>query len=466
MDVRKFLLRFIIGLFLSIYMWVNFFVFPVHAGFSSLDSCSAQPNCAAAFVTNSQIRSQILSTQTVPLNNIVQFSRVSNGVVTSSGSVAFTKFSNPIISAGAGYVGGNKIKDLLVDFFTEEDIDSLRDDAIQKFCEQYPENPNCNVRDVVYSRGGWTVKDLYLNFDIISYNDEELVLERLNTSTPESGLIVPLAKPYNNFEIHKQVNSYGSRKWDTLVIVYGVSDDGYDWNEWDTDSRNTAVSLLTDEEIIQKVDSEPMTNSFEELEDDEDLYVEIPHISDDLDIASTSVFQNENSSTSNNPDNNGTSNENDTETGGSTSTETGTTGNGGNTSVENPDGEQSPGEPDDTEDTIPPPDTGEEVDGEPEQEPELEEETASENPVEVPTIEQIEPKTFDAPNFLEYGVSVFSDKFPFDIFGDLSNEEFQNECPSYSFFGNSYELCPIKDFLEILKIPVIIGFLIRTYHSL
>jgi hypothetical protein len=84
-----------------------------------------------------------------------------------------------------------------------------------------------------------------------------------------------------------------------------------------------------------------------------------------------------------------------------------------------------------------------------------------------PTITPIAPTEFTGENWLSHGINVFSNKFPFDIFGNLDNEGIvSNECPTYTFFEHPFELCPIKDFIVILKYPVIIGFTIRIFHSI
>jgi hypothetical protein len=68
-------------------------------------------------------------------------------------------------------------------------------------------------------------------------------------------------------------------------------------------------------------------------------------------------------------------------------------------------------------------------------------------------------------NWLAYGISVFSNKFPFDLFsGTVATVA--PECPSVTFFTKSFELCPIRDLIGFLRIPVIIGFLIWSFMSI
>jgi hypothetical protein len=84
----------------------------------------------------------------------------------------------------------------------------------------------------------------------------------------------------------------------------------------------------------------------------------------------------------------------------------------------------------------------------------------------VPPINPIEPRTFNRPNFLTYAVEKFSNKFPFDIFGTPPSPVNGSECPSYTFFGQTTELCVIRDLIAIMKYPVIIGFAISMYKFL
>lgn len=69
-------------------------------------------------------------------------------------------------------------------------------------------------------------------------------------------------------------------------------------------------------------------------------------------------------------------------------------------------------------------------------------------------------------NFLAYASNKLKTKFPFDIFGDLTNPQLINDCPTYRFFNYDFELCPLRDFLSILKWPVIIGFMVWSYQQI
>ena len=68
---------------------------------------------------------------------------------------------------------------------------------------------------------------------------------------------------------------------------------------------------------------------------------------------------------------------------------------------------------------------------------------------------------FAKPNFVAYAVSVFSKKFPFDIFVSVAAPPPGGlTCPTYSFFEKPFELCIVKDMVAILKFPALLGFLV------
>jgi hypothetical protein len=50
-------------------------------------------------------------------------------------------------------------------------------------------------------------------------------------------------------------------------------------------------------------------------------------------------------------------------------------------------------------------------------------------------------------------------KFPFDVFGEIPRGA-SNECPRYTFFSTTKELCIVRDLFAVLKFPVLIGFFI------
>ena len=90
-------------------------------------------------------------------------------------------------------------------------------------------------------------------------------------------------------------------------------------------------------------------------------------------------------------------------------------------------------------------------------------------PAEVPVapeVRELEPDTFNAQPWLPYAINVFSNKFPFDIFGNMQATSLPTECPVYTFLGYSHDLCPIRDLISILKYPAIVGYMIAAYHRL
>jgi hypothetical protein len=60
---------------------------------------------------------------------------------------------------------------------------------------------------------------------------------------------------------------------------------------------------------------------------------------------------------------------------------------------------------------------------------------------------------------------VFSGKFPFDFFGSPPAPSIP-ECPNYTFFSETFELCPIRDLVGILKIPAILAYALWAIMAL
>ncbi len=76
------------------------------------------------------------------------------------------------------------------------------------------------------------------------------------------------------------------------------------------------------------------------------------------------------------------------------------------------------------------------------------------------------PSEFSKPNFVQYAFDVFSNKFPLDIIGSLPAGQGLNDCPTVTFWGEGFEVCIVRDFLKMLKIPVVIAFTIWALLTL
>lgn len=73
----------------------------------------------------------------------------------------------------------------------------------------------------------------------------------------------------------------------------------------------------------------------------------------------------------------------------------------------------------------------------------------------------IAPAVFTKPNFISYGLSVFTTKFPLDIIGSFASPVAgSDECPVLTFWGESYEVCIIKAFFTAIKAPALVSFII------
>jgi hypothetical protein len=99
-------------------------------------------------------------------------------------------------------------------------------------------------------------------------------------------------------------------------------------------------------------------------------------------------------------------------------------------------------------------------------------------PTEINVIQDIEIDLPDAPNtqckecpkdnfatknFLSYAKEQFSDKFPFDVVGDIPSG-------SSGFCGEKKEVCTLKEtlgtLLRLLKYPIWIGFLLELVRAI
>lgn len=70
------------------------------------------------------------------------------------------------------------------------------------------------------------------------------------------------------------------------------------------------------------------------------------------------------------------------------------------------------------------------------------------------------------PNFIAYGMRVFSKRFPFDVFGTAPASGADDVCPRLDILDKQFELCIILDALKMLKIPTIIAFIVWSVQSL
>lgn len=70
-----------------------------------------------------------------------------------------------------------------------------------------------------------------------------------------------------------------------------------------------------------------------------------------------------------------------------------------------------------------------------------------------------------APHFLVHAMDVFSDKFPLDVLGTLPDAE-ASSCPVFEFYGESFEMCIINTFMDAMKVPVLVSFVIWSLLAL
>ena len=423
-----------------LFIWV-YLVGDVAYAFSTLDACAAKASCAASVVGSSGIRAQVAKTGTVAANNVVKFSR--GGTTTSH-----------TFSTAAKALIGFTLTTMGLGYFSQSDVDLLRQQATQKYCDLNPSE--CQVPAdfdlIITGDPNYRVNRGTRNNEIPNYSVTSLPF----TSTLQ---LVRIFDPNGDFNEEYPLTTNVTN----LAIEYDFrgSPPVVSWNTLTQEQRNAATGLLTNSEISQQLTTEtldPEALAPPASPDNPDKEVKIippPSIQTDGDVvfvpAPLIAFGSGNTNISS-PSSVSTTTSNNTTT--TTATKTGT----------NEDGEKVTT----TTTTVLDPD-GNIIDFEETITVETEEitEQGEDESLSSPEIVTIEPSTFQSVNFLTHGVTVFSNKFPFDIFGTISPDiQPFDDCPTYTFFDRDFELCPIKDILTIFKYPVIIGFLIMTLQNL
>ena len=432
MKWQRSLSKFLIVFFTSLFIWMNFFVYPA-LSFSTLDACMGKPSCASAFVSQSGARAKLISTSSSSLNNIVKFRKVDavTGAVVETAQKTFPRWLIPLVGYAAGSYALNSL--------TLDQADNLRDKARKKFCaENIDYQFVCSARLIILNVGA-DLKEIE-----VKSSENKIVLSYLKYNPQTYNYV----KPNQDF-FPDSLSGFDSIEFDqdNLRTIYGTLDVDPEWEEIPENVRTTIINdYLEDEEIIQELES---STESQEIPLQTQTETEVIEISADV-LTDGSTLKTTGSWTPVATDTSGSSGD---DTGGSSTSGSDTGGEdnsgGNNTNSSETELPKSPSEfP-----TIP--ETITEIDPE--------EDTTS---IVEPEINSIEPEVFTAPNFLVYAVEQFSQKFPFDIIGEIDGEAISADCPTYTFFNKDFELCPIRDFFAILKYPVIITFLVKTYHHI
>ncbi|MGK7893257.1 MAG: hypothetical protein AB4372_06410 [Xenococcus sp. (in: cyanobacteria)] len=380
-----------------------------------------KPSCGAAFVQNSGIRSKMLLTNTTATNNIVRFRRVdqiTNSILQTANLYVISN-TLPLIGVDTSSPGG--IQSLAIDDTT---LDLLRDKARQNYCKDVgfdDIHDVCFIELLIISMTGMVEITVHQNnFTIVRETGNPLITNPW-IPPPNNPLYPSTLSGFHEIKLNDEKNKI-------LGYIYKE----LEWEEIDGNVREMLVdSYITDDEIVQitKNNVEFLDSPLPFVED-ESVEVQANNYTDGSTVITNGEWYPLPEPPRAEPD---TDNDNDTGSG-------------------NPQQDPDVSDPNNNTDTDI--DTSQNPD-------DTQEESLS-----IPDLETVEATEFSAPNFVQYAVTVFSNKFPFDIVGDLDIGQISSDCPTYTFFDTVFELCPIRDVIVVLKFPVIIGFLIKTYHSL
>ena len=433
-----------------IFVFDFLFASPVLA-FSTVDSCASQANCAAAIVTETGVKQSLKTFGGTATNKIVNFTvrDTATKAVISTSQANVLSVSQIVIGAA---VGGAVTAAVL----TSQGAQELVSIAQENYCAGNSGAAVCrgiNSVEVKHSVTSPVTYSVPEGSQILSVSNHPSTNNDMGAYTPpyahwqgysSEGFFDPISE-FNGKLPATSVN----QDWDTnygdntgeLWLVWEVSGSSHsDWNNWSDQERAAAVDSLTDSQIVDGMATVPLT--LPALNPGEEVVVQGDFSTDGSGVTADPLIIVGPSDGSSSDDSSGGS---------------------------SPDGD-SPDEDvwlDTDGDGIPdtevpsdlvPVDT--DGDGAPDEwiEP-------AEVPV-APEVGELEPDPFDAQPWLPYAITVFGNKFPFDIFGDMQATSLPTECPVYTFLGYSHELCPIRDLIGVLKYPAIVGYMIAAYHRL
>ena len=431
-------LKFLITLFVIFLLNFYYFSAPVYA-FSSLNSCATNTACATSLLSNSGAR-QLAYNAVVPTGNSFLTVTATN---TTTGVLATTSVS----SIGTKTMAYGAASALTVGYLTTQSIKRTQEKAVDFHCPSNP-SPYCGgagskIRYIDHS-SGQTIE--LFSFRTAQMESSSVISNTTNTAygsetppghfyyhllpdgttdgsgrTGYSSSIVPIITPYNLLPLDFEDMDGEDRA--------RIIDDYFN------NSSDTAVKDIYDLKDIE----------IPEVEPGEIIEVDVDHhIDDDSDYKPGKRIVTVTDNPDPNPDD-----DNNNQVG---------------TPIDSPDGDSNNNNDNDSESTGGSTTTTEQeqdniTDLDPDVEPGDGEELID------PEVIPLEPDVIESPNFLQHGVTVFSQKFPFDIFGDPPSVPPSEGCPTYTFFQRTFELCPISELLSLLKYPVIIGFLVWSFMS-
>ena len=423
-------MHFLCALFLTLHSFL--LPSPVYA-ISSVNSCSTDPQCAAAIGLQTGIRNSIVSGSTAA-NNIVPWTlkSASTGATISSGSNAISVVGGTAAFATAAGVA--------IFGFNDFQKEALTKQAVDDYCQSTglcQGTTPLKVTLTISGHGQTGVSDPFVWTQPVDCDDGSCVRE-------QNGIVQVLSGGdwFNIFDI----SNGGSYTADY------IPPENPDFNSFDNATKEQIVNNISDQQIIEAIAQQG--DAIPAPGDNEILEVGIPTINPDGTITESTVVEGtrtvpggNSSTTVTNPD------------GSKKTTDTTTTQNpdGSTTTITTDCEYDTAGELVDctiTEETNdPPPDSEESL-----------------NPVPIigtgdsglECVECEEPDyvTTTLPNFIVYAQEELANVFPFDVIGDIPSDTF-NTCPSLTIQNQTMELCIINDLLSLMKYPVWILFLIR-----
>ena len=426
-KILNLLLVFIIG----IYLWGYSFALPSFA-VSTVNACMQKPSCAAAFISQSGTRSKLIGTTTNSVNNIVKFRRRSaiENLITQTSESNFSGFTKTLI----GFIAGSTTYQITK--LNTGDADGLRRSAHLNFCESNPDSNGCGlVVDIFRSARGISAYTIIndTTFTILITGNSKFYQYNVTRDLP----------PLTTLQL--ELSS------DTTTLI-GTSSDIPPWSELSEDLRSNIINnYLPDSEIIEKLESN-IESSTTPLTSTETEFVEvspqfktdgsaISDLTDDWALFYPLIPSVDSPDTL--PDTFPDTTPSDTPSDFPSDSPTDSPSDSPSDFIDNSSGGSSGGSSQDS----------------------SSDEDSSSDPLSLvlPDILEIAPADFESENFLKHAIQVFSNKFPFDIMGNLDVASFSQDCPSYTFFDRVFELCPIRDLIVLFKYPVIISFLIWSF---
>jgi hypothetical protein len=415
--MKLFLRKILIALLI---FYISFPVAPVFAGFSTVDTYFEQhPDQAAGFAAQLNIAPNVAA-PIVPASNAVP---VVAEVLNASGQVIATTFNGTVTTVGTsklaiGIAAAGGIA-----------IGALGVNGINKLMDKAKSN-HCNSNSSLSVCGGG-----YYTIYVVEKADNSLGSLGSGYYTP------PVIKSHDDVYAQTtyhdsagrfllRASDYGNVK--DVILKSNISD----WNNWTQQERDAAIATLTPSDLASAYDEQKII-PHSPIEGATQIRIRTP--------GQPSVFITPNghvvgdklvqplSPPPVDTDGDGIPDTTDTD-------------------------DDNDGIPDTT-------DTDDDGDGVPDHEevngdvPEFED----------PECVECEPQFDNVPNFITYATSKLSHKFPFDLLGDwefLKTQSATLQCPNYTFWGKTYQVCEVRNFFVGVKYSVWVSFIVRVIINL